>query len=276
MTHNFVYNNGYKSCIECGECEKIDYWNEDLNYEVINRETYRQSSKRKLKNSKWKRYLHINNRYLTNTSHLIHRKILDTLNIIPLSSKTKKKLYKYMINKKFKSSSEINEAFYNIICIHDFPITSTEFINMLNIDKTQKFKPLTKLKNTNVRKYYWYITKQIEKARKMLNFSYEESQQVYKIVFNYYNLIRFKMLKSTNPIHLIHNLVYYTIREKLQPNQRHFNKINFEIINLSYITYLIGYLREIKISGLDSNFIETLQISKRNIKPKPILNYQLV
>ena len=171
-----------------------------------------------------------------------------------------------MINKKFKSQDEIREEFYNLICIYDLPITSSEFIEMLNTDRTQKFKPLTKLQNTKIRKYYWYITKQIEKARKMLNFSYEESQQAYKIVFNYYNLIRFKMLKSTNPTHLIHNLVYYTIRERLQPNQRHFNKTNFKIKNFSYITYLIRYLKEIKTSGLDSHFVETLNISKRNKK----------
>ena len=72
------------------------------------------------------------------------------------------------------------------------------------------------------------------------------------------------MLKSSNPIHLIQNLVYYTVREKLQPNQQHFSKRNFEIMNYSYTNSLVKYLKEIKDLKLDSCFIEKLEISKRN------------
>jgi len=262
MTHNFVYNNGYKCCIKCGESEKSHYWNDDLTYETINRELYKQPIK-KIKDNKWKTLLYRSHLFLNETPHFLHKKILEILNILPLSLKAKKNLYIYIISKKYKSYNEIRKAFYNIICIHDLPITSKKFVKILNTDTVQKFKPLTKLRNTSVRKYYWYISKQIENARKIINFSYEESQDIYKIVFDYYNLIRFKMLKSPNPIYLIHNLVYYTIREKIQPNQQHFNKNNFKIKDLAFITSLIKILKEIKSKNLDSNFIETLQVKNR-------------
>jgi len=267
MSHIYVNENGNRVCKHCGEAEIAHYWNNDQTYEIMKRFTPIQTVKDKKLDVKWKRLLQLNSRLTLDMNHHLYIEILTILNLLPLSSGIKKQLHSYMINKNFKSYKQVYETFYKLICIHDFPLTSTEFLKILNTGKKNRYKPLTKIQNVeSVRKYYWYITEQIEKARKILDFSHEDGQRIYKIVFDYYNLIRFKMLKALNPTYLIHNLIYYTIREKLRPNQSRFNKRNFEIVNTSFISTLIRCLKEIKVSKTDSKFAEKLKISKRNMK----------
>ena len=262
--HNFFHENGYSVCTICGEAENSHYWHNDKIHEAINRIKPIQIGKYQT-NDKWKKLIRTNKKYTVNKSPYLTEEILEILNQLPLSSEVKGNLYSYLMRKKFKYLNEVWKNFYKLICINDLPITTTEFLKILQNGKRYKVKPFKKLQKVeNGRKYYWYITKQLNKAQKILGFSPEEARKIYKIVFNYYNLIRFKMLKSSNPIHLIQNLVYYTVREKLQPNQQHFSKRNFEIINYSYTNSLVKYLKEIKDLKLDSCFIEKLEISKRN------------
>lgn len=264
--HIFINENGFKVCCNCGETERIHYWNSDQIDEVRNRDNFLTNNRKIYKNHKWNRLSKLNKIFVVNKNHFLYKEVLCILNLLPLSSEVKKNLHNYIIRKKLTSYKEVCKTFYKLIYTLDLPLTSTEFIEILHIvGRKHKYKPLTKLQNIeSVRKYYWYITKMVEKAKKMLNFSPEDAQTIFLIVFNYYNLIRFKMLKSPNPIYLIQNLVYYTIREKYHPVQTKFNKRNFEIMNLSFLTYLIRYLKEIKKSNLDSCFPEKLVISKRN------------
>jgi hypothetical protein len=261
--HIFVHENGYQICSNCGEAESVHYWNEDSLTEVINRSQPIQTPSYKI-NDKWKKLMRVNQIFAVEKSSYLTDEILKILNQLPLSSEVKGNLHNYLMKKRFKSYNEVCKAFYKLICINDLPLTTVEFIEILQTERKYKVKILTKLKGESVRKYYWYITKQIEKAREILNFSPEESQQIFKIVFNYYNLIRFKMLKASNPTHLIQNLVYYTIRDKLRPNQQHFSKRNFELKDYSYISRLVRILKKIKDLGLDSCFVEKLEISNRN------------
>ncbi len=266
--HNFINENGFKCCITCGIATREHYWCIDLT---------RESCKNNIlalrpmfffsPHKNWKRLLQTNTNFTAEMSSFIHIEILNILNLLPFSSKTKKDLYNYIIKKKIKSYDEVCKIFYTLICKLDLPIITKDFIKILHYGRKDKYKPLTKLKNikniTNIRKYYWYIGKQVEKAKEILNLSNEEAQDIYKIVLNYYNLIRFKMLKTSNPISLIQNLIYYTIREIIQPNQKTFNKRNFEIINILYMsTTLINYFKEIKAKELDSCFIEKLTFNK--------------
>jgi hypothetical protein len=278
MSHIFINENGYQVCKHCGIAESTHYWNKDQTSEIMKRFTpiktakYNKTGKYHKSEAEWNRLLQLNSRLTTDISHFLYKEIIILLNMLPLSSEIKKNIHNYLIKKNLKSYRELIDAFYRLICIHDLPLTSVEFLEILQIGREYKFKPLTKLSNMeSTRKYYWYITKQIEKAKKILNFSNEDTQRIYKIVLNYYNLIRFKMLKSSNPIYLIQNLVYYTIREKLQPNQHNFSKRNFEVQNSSFMTSIIKFLQEIKNLKLDSNFSEKLKISKRNAKLKATL-----
>jgi len=265
IEHKFVYENGYHVCCNCGIAKDSHYWDKDQSDMVFDRN--KPKEEKYFMNNKWKNLLRKNNIYTMPFYYHAYTEILFIVNLLPFPDKMKKNLREYMISKKFKSCNDVIKNFYKLICKLDLPITSAEFLEILKSNKKQGFKPLTKLRNVeNVRKYYWYINKQIEQARKILNFSNTEKQELYKIVLNYYNLIRFKMCKSSNPIYLIENLIYYTIREKLRPLQTHFNKNNFKIQNPSYITTLVKFLKEIKKNNLDSSFSETLEISQRNKK----------
>jgi len=265
MSHNFVNENGYNVCHCCGEAFESHYWNK----EQEKRDTYNRSVPIQTKgfkpNYKWNRLLQINKRSSTKLSPFVYSEILCILNLLPLSPKVKKSLYNYILKRKITTYIGVCKTFYKLICKLDLPLTTTEYIKILKIGRKHRFKPLSNFKNMeSLRKYYWYINRQIEKAKQILNFSPEEKEIIYKIVLNYYNLIRFKMLKSSNPIYLIQNLVYYTIRDKLEPIQTKFNKKNFGIRNISYITTLVKYLKEVKDLKLDSIFTEKLKINKRN------------
>ncbi len=263
MSHVFIHKNGFNVCIHCGIAKDSHYWNKDQNDIVFDRDTPKEE--KYFMNGKWKKLLRKNKIYTMPFYYHAYTEILFIMNLLPFSNKIKIKLREYMINKKLTSCDAVIKNFYNMICRLDLPITSAEFLKILKNNKKQSFKPLTKLRKIeNVRKYYWYINKQIEQAQKILDFSHIERQELYKIVLNYYNLIRFKMCKSSNPIYLIENLIYYAVREKLRPLQTHFNKTNFKIQNPSYITTLVKYLKEIKNNNLDSTFSKTLEISQRN------------
>lgn len=264
MSHNFIDENGFKVCTHCGETEEEHYWNKNQINEIKNRTLPIPIIKKHI-NNKWKRLLRMSTIFTATKSHSVYNEILCLINLLPLSSKIKMNLSEFIMKKNLRTTNEIYETVYKVICTLDLPITTTEYLEILHIDKSHRYKPLTKIDNIeNIRKYYWYITKSVEKAKKLLNFSPEEAEKIEKITFNYYNLIRFKMLKSPNPIYLIQNLVYYTIREKLKPVQTQFNKTNFEITNFSFMSSLIKYLVEIKKSNLDSCFFEKLEISERN------------
>ena len=266
--HHFVNENGYSCCTNCGEAKNIHYWSEDYLHDVIIRilpiHHYSKNTNYSF-NRKWKHLMRMNKIYGNKTNRYINEEILKILNLFPLSHEVKGNIYSYMMGKEFSSYNEVCKTFYELICVNDLPITSKEFIKILQAEKKTKFKLLTKLNGVeNARKYYWYITKQIEKARNILNFSHEEGQEIYKIVLDYYNLIRFKLLKSANPTYLIHNLVYYTVRERLHPNQQCFSKKSFEIENCSFVNRLVKYLKELKRLNLDSHLPIKLNISSRN------------
>lgn len=273
MSHtcDFINENGYSVCINCGitETEDNHYWSEDQNnHDVYKRNEIREISKKtKGLKKNWYYLLRINKMYIRSKSH-VYVEVLYILNQLPFTPKIKKDLYQYIISKNFKSYKDVWNAFYKIICDLDLPITTVEYIKILNAKRKKAYNPFTKnnINTVKVRKYYWYITKSIEKARKILDFSHEQAHDLYKIVFNYYNLIRFGMFKSTNPINLIQNLVYYTIREILKPNQQVFNKNNFGLLTLCYITQLVKYIIEIKELNLDSEFSKKLTINARNMK----------
>lgn len=263
--HHFVNKNGYSCCINCGEAERTHYWSKDLlhdaiiNIKPIRTANYQQFSR------KWKHLMRMNKIYGKKKTHYLAKEIFKILNQFHLSHKVKGNIYSYMMGKSFSSYNEVCKTFYELICVNDLPITSKEFIKILQAEKKTKFKMFTVLNGVeNARKYHWYISKQIEKAKEILNFSHEEGQEIYKIVLNYYNLIRFKLLKSSNPTYLIHNLVYYTVRNKLQPNQQHFGKRIFGLKDFSYVNRLVKCLEEIKDKKLDSLFTEKLEINCRN------------
>ena len=216
-------------------------------------------------NDRWRVLLQKNKFYTAKIHNWIYKEVMLILNVLPLSSNAKYELFVYLSNKNITSYNELCAILYDIVCRRDLPITTADFLNVLQDDRKYKFKLCTKIeKMSSVRKYYWYINKLTEKAKKILNLSHEEAQRIYKIVLNYYNLIRFKMLKSSNPINLIQTLIYYTVREKIQPNQQKFNKRNFGMTNFVFTTYLVRFLIEIKQKNLDCNFFEKLEISKRN------------
>lgn len=277
MSHTctFVIENGYNVCKCCGltDTENNHYWHKNQNLDVYIRSEMKEIKKDKKLNKNWYYLLKINKIYTSNKSHT-HTEIKYILNQFPLNDKRKTNLYQYLMSKNLKSNKEVWESFYKIICILDLPITTKEYIGILKKERNRRrvFTPLTFNSNTfntksiSVRKYYWYISKCINKAQKLLNLSHEEEQDIYKIVFNYYNLIRFRMLKSLNPIHLIQNLVYYTIRQQYQPNQQKFSKKNFGLQNLTYIAKLVNFLKEIKDMNLDSKIPTKLTINARNIK----------
>jgi hypothetical protein len=267
MSHTFVNENGYKVCIECGEAEDTHYWSKQDD-EVFHRSEGITTKNMSL-NGNWRRLLNMNLKYVKSKYTYVNNEIIHILNQLPFSVSVRKDLYTYIMSKKLTSFIEVWDTFYKVICVQDLPITTEEYIDILNSERQRKkalkmFKPIHKVES--IRKYYWYITKCIEKARKILDFPYEEGQDLYKIVFNYYNLIRFKMLKSTNPIRLIENLVYYAVRDKLEPNQQVFNKTNFGLSTFCYITQLIKYLKEVKQNKLDAPLSLKLRINARNMK----------
>ena len=270
--HSFVNEHGYKCCISCGISILEHYWNDDLTHEANERNMSTTRPKFMRYNKDWKRLSNLNKNLTTAIPNHIYREILTVINALPLSSVVKKNLHNYMTSMKIRSYDEVCKTFYNLICKHDLPITTSDFIDILQSGKKYRYKLLTKLRNvSNVRRYYWYINKEVQKAKELIELSNEESQDIYKIVLNYYNLIRFKMLKTSNPISLIQNLVYYTIREIFRPNQKVFNKRVFGLTNVSYITTLVRYLKEIRIRDLDSQFSERLLISKRNKRLEMVL-----
>ena len=267
VSHIFTNKNGYKVCTSCGEAEKTHYWSKDRKNDAFSRNQPVPVPIKIHFNSKWYRLLNINSKYGKSKFIYVNDEVLCIVNQLPFSVNIRKELYSYIMNKKFTSFKEVWEAFYRIICIRDLPITTKEYISIINSKRNRKksfkiFKPTHR--NESVRKYYWYITKCIKKAQDIIGFSYKEGQDLYKIVFNYYILIRFKMLKSTNPILLIENLVYYTIRDKLKINQQVFNKTNFGLSSFCYITQLVKYLKEIKENNLDSPLSQKLVINTRN------------
>ena len=269
--HTYINNSGFKCCTHCGIAKNTHYWNEDQTYELLSRSTpprfFRVKNQFNYKtNRKWERLLTVDRNFTTGISGHLFNEVLSILQLLPLTPERKNDVYNYILNKKFTSYQEVCEAFYKLLHIHDLPLTTKEFLEILKNGRKHDYKLLTRIKDNTkiIRKYYWYISKQMEIARKILNFSYEESQEIYKIVFDYYNLIRFKMFKASNPTTLIKNLIYYTIRERMQPNQHIFSKDSFGLKNLSFIQSIIRYLKEIKKLKLDKNFVEKLEISIRN------------
>ncbi len=281
MSHTFTNKDGFSVCTHCGIIEeKTHYWSDDLTNEAFNRienkqagRYYNLSPPNQTFEWYWYNLLKINRRFSKDNSSYVNTEITYIFNQLPFSSEVKNKLHTYLRNKKLTSYKEVWDTIYKIICVLDLPLTTTDFLKILNTDRKRKktFKPLT-THNESIRKYYWYISKSIEKARKIMGFSHEQGQELYKLVYNYYNLIRFRLLKSANPILLIQNLTYYAIRDKLKPNQQVFNKNNFGISSFCFISRLVGYLKEIKELKLDFTLSQKLSINARNIKLYSTLN----
>jgi len=211
--HSFINENGFKCCTSCGIALTEMYWdNEHKKHEFGLRQRAIVMSNY-THNTHWRRLLRLNNNSNAIMPSFIYKEVLAILNLLPIAPTLKRDFHTYITNMKIKSYDELCKVFYDLVCKHDLPITTADFIKTLRTGRKHDYKLLTKLKSVEyIRKYYWYINKLMHKAKELLNLSNEETQHIYKIVFNYYNLIRFRMYKSSNPVYLIQNLIYYTIR----------------------------------------------------------------
>jgi len=227
--HDFKTESGYSVCRNCGFSKRAIHYN-NKNQEIISKlseneleilKMLKKASYMKFpKNSQFYRMLKINyhaelnDKPLTPFQYLRLQLILGRLNINP---NLKKNITREIESKKPKHITEIYNLLYTITSKQDLPITYTELKEVIDsfTDKKTFFKPLQmeNLKQLSVRKYYWYISKTIEEKCDYM--TKQEKMKFYRIVKNYYDLIRFKLSYGCNPTILINFLLYKSVNQLL-------------------------------------------------------------
>jgi hypothetical protein len=118
--------------------------------------------------------------------------------------------------------TELHKRIYEIIVKHDLPITTRKVKCILKSYAGKKFKEYN-LNLGYMRKYFWLINK----LTHIPNISNEQRVKAYRVIYNYYIYIRFKLQKNFNPPNLIRALTYIYFKNNCQ------TKVKLDMFNLA-------------------------------------------
>jgi hypothetical protein len=203
-----------------------------------------------------------------------YNRLQNILDKLRMSSKQKKDILEEIKKEKPKNIREMINCLYRIIAINDLPYTYKELYDIVNsfTEDRKNFNAfsLNSLKTAKRRTYYWYISKTLEdKCTYLTN---EEKMKVYKIVKNYYDLLRFKMNIGSNPIVLLNYLIWQTVKQKISQKELkkrlkrdigHFtSRKYFDNPQLASTPRIKETFKQIKDNNLDNSFEEKLLLVK--------------
>lgn len=231
------YNEKYKS-IEESNTSKIRSWKNTNNH----------NGKRLFKVDQYKENIYTKSRF-----YLVLNLFTEYLNNTQIEILKKKILQFNKLNK----IKDVYRAIYEECYKNDFPITSKELIDIFQeFSKNTYFKIFQDTSNLEViRKYYWLINRTLNKCQ----LSMENHMRCYKMVYNYYNLIRFGMNSGINPILLINTITYFSLKYVDWKNRKTQNFFGIES-NHPEIVKFKEYMIIIKERNLDKKILDKLVI----------------
>lgn len=218
--HEFVQRNGFKVCKNCGLVgDKIQFHTPTAVHH------YGKKKRREIKvrfdgdidnnlkrvlSRDWNDKTYIKQRVSRLLSHLARHLNEKQIEFI-------KRRIGYVQNR-----TELHRKIYEIIVKHDLPITTKKVKHILKSYAGKKFREYN-LNLGYMRKYFWLINK----LTHIPNISNEERVKAYRVIYNYYIYIRFKLRKNFNPPNLIRALTYIYFKHNCR------TKVKLSMFNLA-------------------------------------------
>jgi len=217
---DIIQKDGYYVDVKTGECY------DEL---IFSHNTFRLTDKQRIPDKRWL------NLYSTKdiswhrlkktermTNNTFYTLILTRFNFITnllnenLSYELIIKMRKFVSLKEPHTYLELYKLMFEYMYDFDIPITTKELTDaIIQTAQTSSFRKtlkrfFKKISNSNkIRTYYWYIVKRLER----LPLDDETKTKFEKIIWFYYNIIRFRLPTSYNPLTLIDYLVFHVVKQ---------------------------------------------------------------
>lgn len=255
--HQYVYENGYKICVNCGIAETETYFNIECRKIEENNKNSRKRVLTTSNSQNWNRLLRIDKYkekvFTKSRFYLVLNLLTEYLNDTQIELLKVKVLQFHKLNR----IKDVYKAVYEECYKNDFSITSKELTDVFQeFSKNTYFKILQDTSNLEIiRKYYWLINKTLNKCQ----LSMENHMRCYKMVYNYYRLIRFGMNSGINPVLLIKTISYFTLKYVDWENRKTQEFFGIES-NHPEIAKFKNYMIKIKERNLDKKILDKLEI----------------
>ncbi len=261
--HDTVKENGFTVCVLCGVCVESDYFlldQKELNSRnsqpFKHNENYiieTEKTKKFKASFKYNRLMKIDRSSKNTVSGYISLKTTLLLNKLSefLNKKQLNELKNYIWNNEPKTVKDLFQSVFYYVDSMDLPILSSQLIHIIKQDtvlssRIKIYRDIRRFKT--IRTYYWYISKRISEIQQI---PIEKHHEIFETVKEYYKIIRFRLLDSCNPIHLIDYLLYEAINQHFRHIPKEFRTL--KKFNLTHFFKLDNkkYLMKLKRLKLD-------------------------